>query len=55
MTGFGIEQPESDVVQQRIEEEPAEPGPESIEELPMDADEADVVDQHRVVPLGDED
>ncbi|HEV2780713.1 MAG TPA: hypothetical protein VGX25_15090 [Actinophytocola sp.] len=53
--GFGLEQPEADVVEQRREEaQPTDPELEPIDELPEDANEADVVDQHHVVPVEEE-
>jgi hypothetical protein len=54
--GFGFEQPEADVVEQRRDEaHPTDPELEPIDELPEEANEADVVDQHLVVPVDDED
>jgi hypothetical protein len=54
-TGFGVEQPVPDVVDQRRDEaRPTEQEFEPIEDIPRDANEADVIDQHVVVPV-DED
>lgn len=54
--GFGLEQPEADVVEQRRDEAPpTDPELEPIGELPEEANEADFVEQHRVVPVDDED
>lgn len=44
------EQPIEDVLEQQAEVEDA-PSLEPLNELPAEADEADVVDQHRVVPV----
>jgi hypothetical protein len=52
VTGFGLEQPEGDVAEQRA---PDEREFEPIDELPAEAAEADVVEQHLVVPVDDED
>jgi hypothetical protein len=46
-----MERPDADVLdQQRTFDEDDEP----IEELPIEANEADLVEQHRVVPVDDE-
>ncbi|HEU5471745.1 MAG TPA: hypothetical protein VFV67_13925 [Actinophytocola sp.] len=53
---LGYEQPEADVLDQRREEGPPdEPGLEPFGEVPVEADEADLMEQHRVVPAYDED
>jgi hypothetical protein len=50
------EQPLPDVLEQQREGIPSvEPGLEPVEDMPMDAAEADFVDQHRTVPIDDED
>jgi hypothetical protein len=50
------EQPLPDVLEQQRESMPStEPELERVEELPMDADEADAIDQHWIVPTDDED
>lgn len=50
-TGFGIEQPVPDVVDQRREQAlPAEPEFVPLEDIPPEANEADVIEQHLVVP-----
>jgi hypothetical protein len=52
---FGIEAPLPDAVDQHREQIPAtDQDLEPIEHIPPDANEADVVDQHRVVPVDDE-
>ena len=48
---LGYEQPEADVLEQRREEgSPDEPGLEPFAEMPVEANEADLIDQHQVVP-----
>jgi hypothetical protein len=50
------EQPLPDVLEQQRESVPStESDLELVEELPMDANEADAIDQHRTVPVYDED
>jgi hypothetical protein len=53
---LGDEQPEADVLDQRREEvAPMDPELEPIDELPVEANEADALEQHRIVPVPDED
>jgi hypothetical protein len=55
---MGIEDPDADVAEQRQSGEPAENGEEPVadlEELPTEADPADVVEQRFVVPDDDYD
>lgn len=53
---LGTEQPEADVLdQRRVEAPPTDPELEPFGDLPPDANEADVVEQHQVVPYYDED
>jgi hypothetical protein len=50
-----MERPDADVLdQQRTFDDHDEPDDEPIEELPIEANEADLVEQHRVVPVDDE-
>jgi hypothetical protein len=50
-----MERPDADVLDQQREERPAyDEDVEQIDELPIEANEADLVEQHRVVPLDDE-
>jgi hypothetical protein len=50
-----MERPDADVLEQQQEGVPAdEQELESIEEIPVETNEADLVDQHRVVPIDDE-
>ena len=51
---LGDEQPEADVLDQRREEAPpVDPELEPIGELPVEANEADIIEQHRIVPVDD--
>lgn len=58
MTGpadFSVETPVPDAVDQRREDAPpTDPELEPIEQIPAEANEADVVEQHQVVPVDDE-
>ncbi len=58
MTDSGLDEPEPDVVEQGQEAVPGAgepPDPELPDELPFEADEADVAEQAREVELGEED
>ena len=52
---LGYEQPEADVLDQLREQGPDEPGLEPFGERPVEADEADLVEQHLVVPDDEDD
>ncbi len=50
-----MERPDADVLdQQREQGQPDEQELEPIDEIPAEANEADLVEQHRVVPVDDE-
>lgn len=51
----GLEEPEADAADQRRPVDNAEEPDASDEPLPDDADEADVLDQRRIVPAEDDD
>jgi hypothetical protein len=52
--GLGLEQPEADTLDQR-RSEATDAGREPIGELPVEANEADIIGQHEVVPADDPD
>lgn len=51
----GVEEPDADVAEQRRPLDDADDPPPLDEPLPDDADEADVLDQRRIVPAEDDD
>jgi hypothetical protein len=54
----GLEEPDADAAEQRrplVDNDATEPTEQADEPLPEDADEADVLDQRRIVPAEDDD